>query len=147
MSIWEWVSNCVCIRGDHFRFGLVFIKKKVIKTSFFYIKQTETGSNWLVSGRLFWENNRFKPTSSVFSGLIRFGSVFPGLGLVWFGFFGFRLIKPNWTGRFFKNSNRFFFMIRLLFFDFLDLIGFFFSPLVWAFAFKKHQVMLFFNVF
>jgi hypothetical protein len=35
-------------------------------------------------------------------------------GLVWFGFFGFRLInpKPNRTGRFFQNSNWFFFTVR-----------------------------------
>jgi hypothetical protein len=125
MSIWEWVSNCVYIRGDQFRFGLVFIKKKVIKTSFFFYKTNRnrfklTGFRSVILGK--------QPVQTDQLGFFRFGSVFPGLGLVWFGFFGFRLIKPNWTGQFFKNSNRFnrfFFMIRLLFFDFLDLIGFF----------------------
>jgi hypothetical protein len=40
-----------------------------------------------------------------------FGSVFSGLRSVRFGFFSFRLIKPkpNQTGRFFQNFNRFFF--------------------------------------
>ena len=39
-----------------------------------------------------------------------FGSVFSGLRSVRFGFFSFRLIKPkpNQTGRFFQNFNRFF---------------------------------------
>jgi hypothetical protein len=125
MSIWEWVSNCVCIRGDHFRFGLVFIKKKVTKTSFFFLKKNQnrfkpTGFRSVILGK--------QPVQTDRLGFFQFGSIFLGLGLVWFGFFGFRFIKPNWTGQFFKNSNRFnrfFFMIRLLFFDFLGLIGFF----------------------
>jgi hypothetical protein len=35
----------VMIRGDHFRFGSVFIKKKVTKPNFLKRKKTETGSN------------------------------------------------------------------------------------------------------
>jgi hypothetical protein len=71
--------------------------------------------------------------------LARFFPVLLGFFPVWvrFGFFGFRLIKlkPNRTGRFFQNFNRFFFTVRffLLFFSgFLGLIGFlvFFSFLV-----------------
>jgi hypothetical protein len=45
------------------------------------------------------------------------------LGSVRFSFFGFRLIKPNRTGRFFQNFNRFFsrFVFFVIFFsDFLD---------------------------
>jgi hypothetical protein len=61
-------------RGDHFRFGLVFIKKS-------------NQINFFIKNR-----NRF---GLVFSGLSRFGSVFSGLDSVRFGFFGFRLIKPN----------------------------------------------------
>jgi hypothetical protein len=60
----------------------------------------------------------------------RFGSIFSGLALffsiwVWFGFFSFRLIKPNRTSRFFQNFNRFnrlFFTVwffQLFFFCFL----------------------------
>jgi hypothetical protein len=70
----------------------------------------------------------------------RFDSVFSQFFSVWvrFGFFGFRLMKPNRTGWFFQNFNRFnrfFFTIRffqLFFSGFLGLIGFsvFFSPLL-----------------
>jgi hypothetical protein len=70
-----------------------------------------------------------------------FGSVFFSgfLVWVWFGFFGFMLIKPkpNRTGRFFQNFNRFnqvFFTVWFFsyyFSGFLDLIGFsiFFLPI------------------
>jgi len=58
------------------------------------------------------------------TGLTRF---FSGFGSV--QFFGFRLIKPkrNRIGRFFKNSNWFFFTVwffQLFFFNFLNLIDF-----------------------
>jgi len=47
-------------RGNHFRFGLVFIKKNN-QTEFFF-KKTETGSNRLVSVLFgFLDKNRFKP--------------------------------------------------------------------------------------
>ena len=88
------------IRGDHFRFGLVFIKKNN-QTGF---KKKKLKPNW----------NRFKPTSFGQFGYVRkktgsnqfffpvwlsfvfrFCSVFFGLGLGWFGFFNFRLIKPK----------------------------------------------------
>jgi hypothetical protein len=76
--------------GDHFLFGSVFIKKKAIKPNFL-LKKTETGSNRPVSVRF-----SFLGQKPVQTGLARF---FP----VWirFGFFGFRLIKPDRTGRFF----------------------------------------------
>jgi len=78
-------------KGNHFRFGLVFIKKKVTK----------------LKKKILKNQNRFKPTGfgSVWffrtkTGSNRFGSVFSSLARffwVWvrFGFFGFLLIKPN----------------------------------------------------
>jgi hypothetical protein len=57
------------IRGDHFWFGSVFIKKKVTKLKF--KKKTETGSG---SVRFFGQN-RFKP--------------------VWLGFFRFQVYKTE----------------------------------------------------
>jgi hypothetical protein len=74
----------VNIKGGYFRFGSVLIKK-VIKLNFFKKKKTETGSNWPVSVWFF----RTKTGSN------RFGSVFFGLGSARFGFFRFRLIKPE----------------------------------------------------
>ena len=65
-----------------------------------------------------------------FSSLARF---FSGLGLVQFGFFGYRLIKlkPNRTGQFFQNFNRFFFS-RFGFFGYFFLFsrcfGFLLTP-------------------
>jgi len=139
-------------RGDHFWFGSVFIKKKVTKLKFF-LKQTETSSNWPVLVRFgFFRtktgSNRLGSVFSVWLGFqfwlgffslarfFHFGSVcflvfliFFSLGSVRFVFFYFRLIKPksNWIGWFFQNSNRFFFTVRffLLFFSsFLGLINF-----------------------
>ena len=63
--------------GDYFRFGLVFIKK-VIKPNFFKKKPKPVQTDRF--GLVFWT----KTDSN------RFGSVF-----FRFGFFGFRLIKPN----------------------------------------------------
>jgi hypothetical protein len=76
-----------------------------------------------------------KPVQTGLARFFQFGSVlarfFFSLGLVRFSFFGFRLIKskPNRTGRFFQNFNRFFsqfdFFGYFFFSDFLGLIGFF----------------------
>jgi hypothetical protein len=79
---------------DYFHFDLVFIKNKVMKLNFLKKK------------------NRFKPVwlgFSVWLGFFRFGSIFS----VRFGFFIFKLIKPkpNRTGWFFQNFNRFFFTV------------------------------------
>jgi hypothetical protein len=67
-------------------FGSVrFLSKKVTKPKFFFEKKTETGSN------------RFGSVFSVwlgFSGLARFFFWFCFVS-VWFGFFGFLLIKPK----------------------------------------------------
>jgi len=122
-------------RGDHFRFGSVFIKKSN-QTEIFFWKKTETEPKLGQTGRFRFGSVRFfraktgsNRFGSVFLVLARFfsvwlgfGSVFPvWLGFFWFfvGFgsvrFGFLVIKPkpkpNWTGRFFqkkKISVRFF---------------------------------------
>jgi len=107
------------IRGDHFRFGLVFIKKSN-QTEIFFKKnrnRTETGSNRPVS--VFLGQKPVQTDLAQFSlfflvlawffrfwlGLARFFLVFS----VRFGFFGFLLIKPksNRTGWFFQNFNWF----------------------------------------
>jgi len=76
-------------KGDHFRFGSVFIKK---------INQTKTDSNRLILvelGSVFLEQ---KPVQTSFGSVFfRFGSVFFWFFSIWvqFGFFSFRLIKPK----------------------------------------------------
>jgi antibiotic biosynthesis monooxygenase (ABM) superfamily enzyme len=71
-------------QGDHFRFGLVFIKKNN-QTEIFLFKKTETGSNRFGSVFLVWLG--FFP---VWLGFFWFFPV-----LIQFGFFGFSLMKPN----------------------------------------------------
>jgi len=85
----------VTSRGDHFRFGLVFIKK-VTKLNFFF-KKTKTEpkpvqTDWFWFG--FLDKNRFKTVWLRFFGLVQFFFRF-GFGSVPFGFFDFRLIKPK----------------------------------------------------
>jgi len=103
-------------RGDHFRFGSVFIKKSnQTKKKNFLKKKPKPGQTdrfWF--GSVFYGKNRFKPVwlgfsgfgsvfsvfssfASGFSGLARFGLVFSGFlsVSVRFGFFGFLFIKPN----------------------------------------------------
>jgi hypothetical protein len=83
-------------RGDHFQFGLVFIKKSN-QSKIFFLKKTETGSNRLVSVQFF----RPKTGSNWFGSVFQFDSVLAqffsdlNLGLFWFDCFGFRLIKPK----------------------------------------------------
>jgi hypothetical protein len=127
------------IRGVHFQFGSVFIKKNNQTEIVFFFKKTETElkpgqTDRFRSGSVFLEQNRFKP---VWLGFFWFW-----LGFFWF-FVGFGSVQffaykaetePNRTGRFFQKFNRFFSVrfFRLFFFSgFLDLIGFpvFFSPL------------------
>jgi len=93
-------------RGDHFRFGSVFIKKSN-QTKIFFKKnrnRTETGSNWPVLVRFFrgkTSSNRF---GSVFPVLARFFFVLVRFGSVWF--FRFSAYKtetepkPGQTDRF-----------------------------------------------
>jgi hypothetical protein len=95
------------LRGDHFRFGSVFIKKS---------NQTETGSNQPVSVRFF----RAKTGSN------RFGSVWLGFGSVFFRFFvGFGSVRffrffayKTEPAGFFKNLIGFFFcsVLSVIFF-------------------------------
>jgi len=136
------IIHILIIRGDHFRFGSVFIKKSN-QTEFFYFKKTETGSNRPVSvrfgflgkkpvqtglDRFFWFWLGFLSLARFFW----FGSVFFPVFSVSVRFFGFLLIKPkpNRTGRFFQNFNRFnrfffrFGFFGYFFFNFLSLIGF-----------------------
>jgi hypothetical protein len=88
------------------------------------------------------KNNRTEPKPVQtdrfgFLGKHRLKTVLARFFPVWvrFSFFGFRLIKPNWTGWFFQNFNRFFFTIRffqLFFFwfsQFNRFFSFFASPL------------------
>jgi hypothetical protein len=104
-------------RGDHFLFGLIFIKKYPNRNFFF--KKTKTDSNWFDSIFSVWLN--FFGLAQFWLGFFWFVLVFSvwlGLGLVFFwfllvwvrfGFFSFRLIKlkPNQTSRLFQNLNRF----------------------------------------
>jgi hypothetical protein len=110
------IYRLITYRGDHFRFGSIFIKKnnetEILK------KKTETSSHRLVSVRFFRTKTGSNRFGLVFSVLARF---FAGLARFFrFGFFRFRLIKPkpNRTGWFFQNFNRFFFMVRFFRFFF-----------------------------
>jgi hypothetical protein len=138
------MSSTTFDRGDHFRFGLVFIKKSN-QTDFFFLKQkTETGSNRPVSDRF---GSVFLGKKPVQTGLARFfrfwlsflgfGSVFSvwlGFFLVFcrvrFGFFRFFAYKTETEpAGFFKNVIGligFFFglVFSVIFSGFLGLIGF-----------------------
>jgi len=100
-----------------------FYKKKVPKSIFFL--KTKTGSNRSVSVRFFMTKTSLARFFLVF---FRF---FFGLGLVRFGFFGFRFIKPNRTSQFFQNFNRFFSQFGFFsyfFFGFLNFSVFLLTP-------------------
>jgi hypothetical protein len=72
------------VRGDHFRFGSVFIKKSNQTEIFFFLKKkTEIGSNRPVSVRFGSVFLGQKPVQTGLVGFSGFGSVFP----VWLGFF------------------------------------------------------------
>ena len=147
------------ISCDRFRIGMIifgsvrFLSKKVTKPKLFFFEKKPkpnrnrvkpTGFGSVRFFRAKTGSNRFGLVFPVFA---RFGSVFSGFGSVfsvWLGFsglarffvgfglvrFGFLVIKPKRTGRFFQKFNRFnrfFFLFG--FFDyyfsgFLDLIGF-----------------------
>jgi hypothetical protein len=64
--------------------------------------RARTGSNRF--GSVFWFGSVFSVLAWFFLVLARF---FSGFDSVRFGFFGFLLIKPNRTGWFFQNFNRF----------------------------------------
>jgi len=151
-GFWVWLFSfpmlfnyCICMAPQAWViFSLIwFLLKKIIKLNFFKKNrnQTEIGSNRPVSVRFFRTktgSNRFGSVSArFFAGLTWFFSVW-----VRFGFFSFRLIKPkpNRTGWFFQNFNRFFFTVR---FFRLFFFWFFCSPLlyvtVFALALKQYQ--------
>jgi hypothetical protein len=103
------VGRLLICRGVYFRFGSVFIKKSN-QTEFKKKKLKPVQTDRFRFG--FLEQNRFKPVWLGFFGLAPFFPVFSVR--VRFGFSGSRLkkSKPNRTGRFFQNFNRFFFTVR-----------------------------------
>jgi hypothetical protein len=109
----------IMTRGDHFRFGSVFINKSNQTEFFFFEKKTETGSNRPVSVRFFMAK----------TGSNQFGSVFSVFS-VWLGFFsGFLSVSVRFGSvRFFR-----FFAYKTetepagFFKNLIGLIGFFFG--------------------
>ena len=134
-----WLISCskhsftLINRGDHFRFGSVFIKKNNQTEIFFFEKKPKPGRTdrfWFGSVRFFRAKTGSNRFGSVFSVLarffpclarfFRFGSVFPfwlsfGSVFFWFfvcfgsvRFFAYKTeTEPNRTGRFFQKFNRF----------------------------------------
>jgi hypothetical protein len=119
-------THSVLTKGDHYRFGLVFIKKS--NQTGFLKKRTRTDSNRQVS---VWFGSVFFRFGYVFSQFSLIVFHFFGLGSIRFFFFCFRLLKPkpNWTGWFFQNSNRFnWFFSRFGFFSyFFSIFSVFFA--------------------
>jgi len=129
-----YVQGFLYHRGDHFRFGSVFIKKS--NQTEFKKKKPKPNRNLVKPTGFGAVQFGFLGQKPIQTGLARFSRfwlgfcsvwlgfflVFFGFGSVRFGFFGFLLIKPkpNQTGRFFQNFNRF----NWFFFGFLGLIGF-----------------------
>jgi len=84
----EPIKNSIKTRGDHFRFGSVFIKKVTKPKNFFLKKKqnrTETGSNRPVSVRF---GSDFLGQKPVQTGLARFFRFWLGFFRFWLGFFG-----------------------------------------------------------
>jgi len=136
-------------RGDHFRFGSVFIKKSN-QTEFFFFKKnrnrTEIGSNRPVSVRFGFLGQ--KPVWLGFSG---FGSVFFRF---WLGFFGFGSVWLDFFSSFLSVSVRFFGFLLIkpkpnrtepagFFKNLIGLIGFFFR----LFFFRFSRFNRFFDFF
>ena len=73
-QLFTWMDAC---RGDHFLFGSVFIRKKINKSNFFFLKKPKPVQTSLARFSRFWLDfsslARFFP---VFSVWVRFGSVF-----------------------------------------------------------------------
>ena len=122
-------------RGDHFRFGSVFIKKNNQTEIFFLKKKTETESNRSVSVRFFRAKTGLARFFQFWLDFLGFGSVFSGFGSVWLGFFvGFGSVRffrffayktktePN-RPVFFRSS-----VFSIIFSNFLGFLVFF-SPL------------------
>ena len=94
----KWIALEERVRVGVIIFSSVwFLSKKSNQSKIFFFKKTETGSNRLVSVRFF----RPKTGSNWFGSVFQFDSVLAqffsdlNLGLFWFDFFGFRLIKPK----------------------------------------------------
>ena len=132
-------------RGDHFRFGSIFIKKSN-QTKIFFKKnrnRTETGSNWPVSVRYFRAKTvRF---FRFWLGFLCFGSVFS----VWLGFSGFfRFFVGFGSVRFFR-----FFGYKTetepagFFKNLIGLIGFFFRFGFFGYFFSGFLGLIGFPVF
>jgi hypothetical protein len=95
----KFLINSSVYRGDHFQFGLVFIKKKVTKLNFFLKTETEpkpvqTDRFWFGSVQFF----RKKPVQTGLARFFWFYLVFPGLARFWIGFFqfGFGSVRFFW---------------------------------------------------
>jgi len=92
------------IRGDHFRFDSVFIKKSNQTETF--LKKTETSSNPPVSVRFGPGFLEQKPVQTGLTQIFQFGSVFSiWLGFssvfsVWLGFGSVFLVFSGWLGFF-----------------------------------------------
>ena len=117
------------VQTDRFRFGSVrFLEKKPVQTGLAWFFRFGSILAWFFPvwlGFSVWLG-----FGSVFSGLAWFFFSFFGLGSVWFGFFCFRLIKPkpNRTGWFFQNFNRFFFMVWFFWLFFSSFLVFLLTP-------------------
>ena len=81
-------------RGDHFRFGSVFIKKSNQTKKKNFEKKTETGSNRpvLVRFGFLWQKPVQTGFGSVFSVFSGFASGFSGLARFWLGLAWFFLV-------------------------------------------------------
>jgi hypothetical protein len=112
--------------GDHFWFGSIFITKKNNQTEIFLKKPKPFQIDLFRFGLVFLDKTGL---AGFFSGLVRFG------------FFSFRLIKPkpNRTSWFFQNFNRFF--SRFGFFDyffpdFLGFLVFLLTPIIYIYIYE-----------
>jgi hypothetical protein len=111
----------LCVGGDYFLLGLIFIKKIIIILN--YKRNSESNQNRfkLTGFGLFWFF-RIKTSSNWFGLIFSLTWFFSGLARffffsVRFDFFYFRLIKPkpNQTGRFFLKFQSVFFHDLILF--------------------------------
>jgi hypothetical protein len=83
----EHITHTHTHRGDYFRFGSVFIKKRKPNQKFFFLKKTETEPKPVQTG---WFRFGFLGQKQVQTCLARFFPVLLGFFPVWvrFGFFG-----------------------------------------------------------
>jgi len=86
------------IRGDHFRFGLVFIKKSN-KIKNIFLKKMIPNRNWFKPTGFGWVRFGFLEEKPIQTGLARFWSVWLGFS-IWLGFFGLTRFFPVFSVRF-----------------------------------------------